>query len=291
MEQNKGNNAQKHANEEAQQRFKDVEKEEGRNNTTREANPVLKREQRDTYREALRTLHDSGVTYAVGAAFARHVYTSIWRPTKDLDIFVKPEDLRKAMDALESVGFNTEVKERIWLAKAWKDGYFIDLIFGTGNGHVPIDDGSFEGSQREIVLGVEVDLMPIEEMIATAAYVAGRNRFDGGEIVHLIRSAKGKLDWQRILRRLGENGELLFWHLILFDFIYPGHSNYLPKELMTEMFEEIRQRWEKERRRHSRAFRGTLLDPYHYTVDVKDWDYEDRRNTDPLVDKEGNVVK
>lgn len=272
-------------------RLKAQEKEltEKQQNTTREKRPRLPAEQSRVYREALTALNESGVKYAVGAAFARYVYTSIWRQTKDLDIFVKPEDLRAAMDALEKAGFETEVKDRSWLAKAWKDGHFLDLIFGTGHGQLPIDDQSFEGSQQDKVLGVPVNLIPIEEMISSAAYIAGRNRFDGPEVAHLIQSTDGNLNWQRILNRLGDNRELLLWHLILFDFLYPGHSNYLPKDLMVELFDEARERWKK-RNRNPKAFRGTLLDPFSYTVDVEDWGYEDRRNSVPLVDKQGNLL-
>jgi hypothetical protein len=192
---------------------------------------------------------------------------------------------------LEQAGFEIEVRDTSWLAKAWKKDQFIDLIFGTGHGQLPIDDSSFADSKREKVLGIETNLIPIEEMIASAMFIAGRNRFDGGEVVHLIRSSKGKLNWQRILERLAANRELLLWHSILFDYIYPGHSNYLPQDLLVELFEEVRERWETEKRRDLRAFRGTILDPYSYTVDVKDWGYEDRRTKEALVTKEGKVIE
>jgi len=274
---------------EARQKALQREKDDKRQNVTRERRPRLPAEQSRVYREALVALNKSGVNYAVGAAFARYVYTSIWRQTKDLDVFVLPQDLKAALDALQQAGFSIEVKDRSWLAKAWKDGSFLDLIFGTGHGQLPIDGRSFDGVVKEKVLGVDTSLIPIEEMIASAAYIAGRNRFDGPEVAHLIRSGEGKLDWARILNRLGENRELLLWHLIFFDFVYPGHSNYLPTELMTELFGEAQLRWKK-RRRNSKLFRGTILDPFSYTVDVEDWGYEDRRNFNPLVDRQGNML-
>lgn len=258
-------------------------------NTTRMRKPRLKPEQRQVYQSALRAMNESGIQYAVGASFARNAYTNIWRHTKDLDIFLKPEDLRKALDTLDQFEFRTEVTDTHWLAKAWKGDYFVDLIFGTGHGHIPVDDNSFTGSRNGKILGVPVKLIPLEEMIASAAYIIGRNRFDGGEIVHLLRYSKGKLDWERILNRLGDNRELLLFHLIHFDFVYPGHSNYLPQALMEKLFKEIQQRWKGTSRR-SKVFRGTLIDPFSYNVDVKDWGYEDRRNLTPLVNKRGEVL-
>ncbi len=237
----------------------------------------------------MRALNKSGITYAVGAAFARHAYTSIWRYTKDLDVFLKPADLKTAMDALEKAGFETEVKDGHWLGKAWKKGYFIDLIFGTGHGQLPIDDDLFQGSQKAEILGVQTYLVPPEEIIASAAYIAGRNRFDAGDIVHLIRGSEGNLDWERILHRLNDNYELLLWHLLLFDFMYPGHSDFLPKELMVKLFNKVRKQW-KNPEKNPKTFRGTLLDPYSYIVDIEDWGYEDRRKLEPLVDEEGKVL-
>ncbi len=266
-----------------------VDEHEGKRNITRESRPILNADARKIYAQALKALNKSGITYAVGAAFARHAYTSIWRWTKDLDVFLKPVDLKKAMDALEEAGFETEIKDGHWLGKAWKEGFFIDLIFGTGHGQLPIDDDLFEGSQETKILGVDTYLVPPEEIIASAAYIAGRNRFDAGDIVHLIRATEGNLDWDRILRRLGDNYELLLWHLLLFDFMYPGHSNFLPKELMGKLFKKVQQQWKKPEK-NPKTFRGTLLDPFSYIVDIEDWGYEDRRKLDPLVNQEGEAL-
>jgi hypothetical protein len=265
------------------------EREESEKNVTRETRPVLDQDQARIYKEVLRTLNEARIDYAVGAAFARYAYTSIWRYTKDLDIFLRPEDLKCAMEALRLNGFETTIKEEHWLAKAWKERYFVDLIFGTGHGQLPVDEDTFRGAKRARLLGVQTSLLSIEEMLASSMYIAGRNRFDGPEIVHLIRSVKGKVDWQRVLHRLGGNSELLLWHLILFDFIYPGHSSYLPKRLMSNLFEDVRKRWSK-RKRDERVFRGTLLDPFSYNVDIADWGYEDQRNTNPLVNEAGEAL-
>jgi hypothetical protein len=264
--------------------------EEGRRNLTYEGEPLLTPVQEAVYGLSIQVLNEANITYAVGAAFARHAYTSIWRYTKDLDIFLLPQQLKKALLALQAAGFETEVVDGHWLAKARRDGYFVDLIFGTGHGQIPVDEDSFRGSSDGEIVGIQTRLIPVEEMIASAAYIAGRNRFDGGDIVHLIRSTRGQLDWQRILNRIGENrGELLLWYLIMFDFIYPGHSDYLPKDLMVELFEQVTHRWEHQSP-NEKKFRGSLLDPFSYQVDTEDWGYHDMRNTKPLVDDEGEML-
>ncbi len=257
-------------------------------NTTREKEPDLGQEEQEFFRQVLEVLNSTGIQFAVGSAFARYFYTSIWRRTKDLDIFLKPDDLRMALDALSVAGFSTSIEYRHWLAKARSGPYFVDLIFGTGHGQYVVDKESFIGSQRADILGVNVLIYPIEEIMVSDMYIAERTRFDGADIVHLILSAEGKLDWTRILDRLNDNWELLLWHLILFDFIYPGHSDYLPKDLMAQLFERVRSQWSNPEEQHS--FRGTLLDPFSFMVDITDWDYEDRRKLEPLVKSNGEVL-
>jgi hypothetical protein len=57
---------------------------------------------------------------------------------------------------------------------------------------------------------------------------------------------------------------------------------------MVQLFEKMRRRWAKPGPAH--AFRGTLLDPFSFIVDIEDWGYEDRRDLSPLVDEEGEPL-
>jgi hypothetical protein len=120
-------------------------------------------------------------------------------------------------------------------------------------------------------------------------FVNTRQRYDGSEVAHLIRSRKGKLDWERLVERLGEHRQLLLWHLILFDYVYPGHSDYLPQKLMLQLFEEMQEQWSNNFHPPN-AFRGTLIDPFSFMVDIEDWEYQDIRDTEPLVTEEGELL-
>lgn len=237
---------------------------------------------------ALSALQAARVATLVGGAFAKYSYTGIWRNTKDLDIFLKPEDLRAALDALAEQGFVTSVEYEHWLAKAKQDPYFVDLIFGTGHGHLQVTKEWFEHSKQAEIAGLVVQLVPIEELIVSKIYIAERYRFDGADVLHLVKSAKGELDWQHVVDLLGENRGLLLWHLMLFDFVYPGLAHYLPQQLMTELFEEVKQRWTYPT--GPCEFRGSLIDPFSFTVDMLDWGFEDRRETGPLVTKQGDIL-
>ncbi len=251
--------------------------------------PELSEEEKRVFNLGMDALNRAGIPYLVAGAFAKYAYTGIWRNTKDLDFFLKAEDVKRALDALAAAGFETNIEYQHWLAKATLGEYFIDLIFGLGHGKLQITDEWFEKKQTFELAGVQAPLIPIEELIASKAYVAERYRFDGADIAHLILRSKGKINWERLLQRLDRHHDLILWHLVLFNFIYPGHSEYLPRNLMARLFDEMRQDWKKEH--DPKAFRGTLLDPFSFLVDTEDWGYEDRRELDPLVDKQGRVIE
>lgn len=241
-------------------------------------------EEQETFTRGLRALNEAAIPYLVAGAFAKHTYTNIWRHTKDLDLYLRPADISRALDVLAGAGFRTEVIFPQWLAKAHDEPHFIDLIFGMGNGQVPVTDGWFERSKRASFAGLEVQLAPREELLASMFYVMERNRFDGPEINHLILKSE-KLDWEHIEGLLGNHRELLLIHLLHFAFVYPGQVNRLPQALMRDIFDEALEEWQKGD--DPKAFRGTLLDPFSYLVDIEDWGYEDRREMAPLVDDAG----
>ncbi|MDX1660722.1 MAG: hypothetical protein R3326_02930, partial [Gemmatimonadota bacterium] len=96
---------------------------------------------------------------------------------------------------------------------------------------------------------------------------------------------RGRIDWNRVLDGLGpDHRTLLLWHLVLFDYVYPGHADHLPHELMRELFEERARSWEEGDARPE-AFRGTLLDERAFAIEVDDWGYDDvRRQPDEAGD-------
>ena len=249
--------------------------------------PQFEPEEAAAFARALHTLNDAGIPYVVAGAFAKHAYTGIWRDTKDLDIFLKADDLKTALDTLEEAGYRTEIEFEHWLAKAHQEPYVIDLIFGLGHGRVQVTDTWLQHYRPATIAGVQTHLIGIEELIVSKAYVVERYRFDGADILHLIQASKGQLDWERILDGLGRHRLLLLLHLVHFAFVYPGHADYLPQDLMVQLFEELRGQWAQPQ--PDAAFRGTLLDPFSYIVDVADWGYEDRRNLTPLVDDTGEL--
>ncbi len=242
----------------------------------RVGDPHLEPEQAAVYSKALRVLNETGIPYILAGAFALHTYTGLWRDTKDLDLFIKPTDLERALRELTKVGFKVEIPEDHWLAKAWSEPYFIDLIFSMANGAIQFDDNWLKSERTAEIEGVRAPLIGLEQLIASKAFVAARDRFDGGDIAHVVRSVKGKVDWDRVGEILGPHRKILLWHFLFFDFVYPGHPEYLPREIMQKMFDEVQADWADPGARTDEC-RGMLLDPFSFSADIQDWGYQDPR--------------
>jgi hypothetical protein len=86
----------------------------------------------DFYIDALRKLQDTGIPFLVGGAFAFSHYAHITRDTKDVDIFVKPDDCPRVLETFEQLGYQTEVPFPHWLGKVHRGEYF-GQRFSSGN--------------------------------------------------------------------------------------------------------------------------------------------------------------
>src|SRR5262249_25941192 len=104
-------------------------------------------------------------------------------------------------------------------------------------------------------------------------FVTRRERFDGADIAHIIYRTRGNLEWKRLLELAGEHWEMLLWTLVLFRYVYPAHSDYVPSEL----WEDLLSRYSLLMREHNSkaAFRGSLEDENMFSVDIKDRGLED----------------
>jgi hypothetical protein len=99
--------------------------------------------------------------------------------------------------------------------------------------------------------------------------VARRERFDGADIAHVIYGTYGSFDWRREMELVGEHWEMLLWSLVLFRYVYPAQSHYVPAEIWCELL----RRFEAEiRNTDSEAtFRGSLVDDNMFAIDVNEW--------------------
>jgi hypothetical protein len=196
-------------------------------------------------------------------------HTGIWRFTKDLDIFLTSASMMVAMEALSRREFVCEVCDPVWLAKARRGFFFVDLITGMSNGTIKVEDSWIERSRPAWIVGAPTLVLPPEELLASKLFVTRRERFDGADIAHIIYASRGMLDWARILSLIGEHWEMLLWALVFFRYVYPAHGGFVPLELWRDLLTRYAQLISAPQP-HAR-FRGTLIDDNMFAIDVKEW--------------------
>jgi hypothetical protein len=237
------------------------------------------------YRSALAILQEAGVPHLVGGAYAYARYTGIERHTKDFDVFLRREDFGRATWAFQKAGYKTSLTFPHWIGKAHHGEAFVDLIFSAGNGVAMVDDRWFEHAVKEKVFGVDVELIPAEEMIWSKGLIMERERFDGADVAHVILATGERLDWHRLLERYGRYWRALYAHLVLFGFIYPGERAKVPAWVM----DDLAKRLAEETRTGNAAEKvcnGTILSRQQYLKDIGEWGYADARAVDGLMSKE-----
>src|SRR5437016_7709463 len=151
------------------------------------------------YRTAMELMEVGGLEYLVGAAYAFAQYTGVVRHTKDFDVFIRREDFDRASEIFESAGYKTELTFPHWIGKAFKGDDFVDLIFSAGNGVAEVDDLWFQRAVAAKVFGVDVKLIPAEEMIWSKGLIMERERFDGADVAHILNAAGETLDWHHLI--------------------------------------------------------------------------------------------
>ncbi len=126
---------------------------------------------------------------------------------------------------------------------------------------------------RDESLGFPVQLMPIEEMIWSKAFLMERERFDGADVLHLIRARQKEIDWPRLalpLRRTLARAAVAPRALPV----------RLPERACSaDVIDELLDRAKHEPKADVgiRLCRGPLLSRAQYLVDVERWNYVDAR--------------
>jgi hypothetical protein len=227
------------------------------------------------YRRTLHVLSDGGVPFLVGGSHAFLQYTGIVRTTKDFDVFLRRADVERAMEALRAAGYRTELTFPHWLAKAWQHDDVVDLVFNSGNGICAVDDAWFEHAVETQVLGMPVKIVPCEELVWQKSFVMERERFDGADVMHVLRSRADALDWGRLTERFGARWPLLYTYLVFFTFVYPSEAHRLPAAVLDDFAARhaaLRNTPQSERR-----CLGTLVSRAQYLIDIGQYGYADAR--------------
>ena len=260
-------------------------------NVTTAVQPEIPPGQQALFVDVLRLLEAHHLRYVVSGAFAMREHTGICRETKDLDLFLPAEHVPQTLAVLKKQGFRCEVCDPVWLAKAHRGDFFIDLITGMSNAVIVVDESWIERSYPAVVFDVPTRVLAPEELIASKLFVSRRERFDGADIAHIIYGTHGKLNWDRLLQLTGEHWEVLLWSLVLFRYVYPGQTDFVPRSLWDDLLGRFTQAV-RQPDPHA-PFRGSLVDENMFAIDLRDWGLENllQKNRERRLAELGELSK
>ncbi|MCM2279451.1 MAG: nucleotidyltransferase [Oligoflexia bacterium] len=148
--------------------------------------------------ETVVAIEEAGIRYAFIGGIASG---GLGRPrsTRDIDLFVMPEDAEITLRALARHGFKTERTDPSWLYKGFKEGVLVDVIFRS-KGEIYLDQEMY---QRMIVAeyhGRRLRLVAPEDLlIIKAAAHSELTPSHWHDAIALLSHAN--LDWEYLIRR------------------------------------------------------------------------------------------
>jgi Uncharacterised nucleotidyltransferase len=117
----------------------------------------------------------------------------------DLDLMIKPDDVERALEALTDAGMRAERPPEQWLVKAWDGDTLVDLIYCPKG--LPMDDDVFARGEELSVLGMEIRVMALEDVMATKLMALTEHslRYEG--LLQIARALREQIDWMAVRDR------------------------------------------------------------------------------------------
>jgi hypothetical protein len=200
----------------------------------RDVSDLMDREEFDKLRRVVEVATSRGIRFAAGGGFAFTTYSGKWRDTKDLDLFILPEDQKAMTEVVTEAGFADyyawKPYDRSWIYRGYNDGRIIDLIWTMPNHRMVVDEQWLRG--RKVCLhGMKVRLLPPEELLWSKIYVMQRDRCDWPDLLNVLNGVGPDMDWEHMLARIGDDTRVLGALLNLFAWLCPERAALLPSWL------------------------------------------------------------
>lgn len=154
-------------------------------------------------KRAAAALRDAEVEFMLGGGIA--IWARGGPPTDhDVDLYVRPMDADRALEALVQDGFHAERPPEEWLYKAMdEDGNLIDLIFRPAGGE--IDDATFTRATEMEVSALSVLVASADDVLVTKLLAINEQEPDYRAILEVARALREQVDWEDVRGRTSES--------------------------------------------------------------------------------------
>ena len=153
-------------------------------------------------KRAAAALREAGIPFLLGGSLASWARGGP-ETRHDLDLMIKPEDAERALETLKDAGMRPERPPEEWLLKAWDGDTLIDLIYCPKG--LPVDDDLIARGEELSVLGMEIRVMALEDVMATKLMALTEHslRFEG--LLQMARALREQIDWDDVRARTEES--------------------------------------------------------------------------------------
>jgi hypothetical protein len=151
-----------------------------------------------TLKRSVAALEDARVPYLLGGSLASWARGGP-QTRNDLDLMVRPKHAEQALEALERAGMKPERPLEEWLLKAWDGEVLVDLIFEPAG--LELTDEVFERGERLRILGMNVDVLAIEDVVTTKLMSIDERAIRYESLLQIARALREQIDWGAVRSR------------------------------------------------------------------------------------------
>jgi hypothetical protein len=197
-------------------------------------------EQWAVYERVIDLARERGIEFALGGGLAFSHYAERWRNTKDIDLYVKPSDKDRMIQVVRDTGLHDYYEvlgyDREWIFRSHnREGIIVDIMWQMANYRAQVDDVWLTRGEQVQVHGVQLRLLPAEELLWAKLYILQRDRCDWGDLLNILYSRGGTLDWAHLIECVGEDQRVLAGLLEIFAWACPDRAVDVPAEVWKKL--------------------------------------------------------
>lgn len=191
------------------------------------------------YHEVIARAAAKGLRFVLGGGFAISTYTGHWRNTRDMDLYVLPADRDAFIQVTAEAGlrdmYERSPYDRRWIFRAACGDTIVDVIWAMANLRSQVDEGWLRDGGEFNIRGERLGVVPPEEMVWNKLYVMQHDRCDWTDVLNLLYSVGAGLDWEYLIKRMGDDTPLLAAVLSVYRWMCPGRSCAIPAPVWKDL--------------------------------------------------------
>jgi predicted nucleotidyltransferase len=200
---------------------------------------IIPDEEWKLHSSVIQKAQERGLRFALGGGLAFSAYSHRLRNTKDLDLFILPQEREAVIEVTREAGYadyyEKEPYDRSWIYRAYRDDVLVDVIWENANHRAEIDEAWLTRGPEIEMLGLSIRLLPPEELIWSKLYIIHRERCDWPDLLNILYRTGPKLDWEHLLKRVGRDAPLLGGLMSVFGWLCPQRAREVPEWVWERM--------------------------------------------------------